>query len=272
MDSRTIVRGRFAGPARSVGAIFVLFVFVLPLVLLVSGSFHEPGRPPPPTPDLLPQPFSVRGYELAFQWGGLLRATLNSVIVALVTVPLSVLVASAAGFALTQIPRRARRLVLAGSVVGLMVPAAALLVPRFVIFKELGLTNTLVPLVAPALVGASPLYPLAFYLAFRALPQDLYDACRIEDLSPLRTWWKVAMPQTKPVTGAITALTFVLTWSNFLDPLVYVYDRDLFTLPIALRSLATLDPSDFPVFLAGAVLATAPALAVYAIAQRRFLR
>jgi multiple sugar transport system permease protein len=267
-----MVRGRFGGPARSVGALFVLLVFVAPLALLVSGSFHEPGQPPPPTPDLVPQPFSWRGYELAFQWGGLLRATVNSLIVALITVPLSVLVAALAGFALTQISARARWLVLAASVVGLMVPAAALLVPRFVVFKELGLTNTLVPLVAPALVGASPLYPLAFYLAFRALPRDLYDACRIEDLSPMRTWWRVAMPQVRPVTGAVAALTFVLTWSNFLDPLVYLYDRDLFTLPVALRSLAVLDPTDFPVFLAGAVLATAPALVVYAIAQRRFLR
>lgn len=272
MDNSTGVRGRLGGPARSVGSIFVLLVFVAPLLLLVSGSFHEPGRPPPPTPDLVPQPFSTRGYELAFAWGGLLRATWNSLLVAVVAVPLSVLVAALAGFALTQIAARGRRLVIVASVLGLMVPAAALLVPRFVVFKGLGLTNTLVPLVAPALVGTSPLYVLAFYLAFRALPRDLYDACRIEDLSPFRTWWKVAMPLARPVTGAVTALTFVLTWSNFLDPLVYVYDRDLFTLPIALRSLASLDPTDFPVFLAGAVIATAPALVVYAIAQRRFFR
>ena len=79
------------------------------------------------------------------------------------------------------------------------------------------------------------------------------------------------MPQVRPVTAAITALAFVTTWSNFLDPLVYVYDRDLFPLPLALRSLAALDPTDFPIFLAGAVFATVPALVIYAIAQRRFL-
>ncbi len=78
------------------------------------------------------------------------------------------------------------------------------------------------------------------------------------------------MPLVRPVTAAVTALAFVLTWSNFLDPLVYLYDRDLFTLPLALRSLATLDPTDFPVFLAGAVLATIPALVVFGLAQRRF--
>ncbi len=266
------MRGRFAGSARSLGALFVVVVFAPPLLLLLSGSLHRPGEPPKPTPDVIPDPLSTEGYALAFEWGGLLRATLNSVVVAAIAVPLSVLVASAAGFALTQIPRRIRNAVVGASVIGLMVPATALLVPKFAMFRWLNLTDTLAPLIAPALVGASPLYVLAFYLAFRAVPQDLYDACLIEDLSPAQTWWRVAMPQVRPVTSAVAALSFVLTWSNFLDPLVFVYDRDLFTLPLALRSLATLDPTNFPVFLAGAVLATVPAIIVYALAQRRFLK
>jgi multiple sugar transport system permease protein len=152
-----------------------------------------------------------------------------------------------------------------------MVPATALLVPRFAIFRGLGLTDTLAPLIAPALLATSPLYVLVYYLAFRAVPADLYDACRVEDLTPMQTWWRVAMPLVRPVTAAVAALTFVVTWSNFLDPLVYVYDRNLFTLPLALRSLATLDMTDYPIFLAGAVLATLPALLVFGVAQRRFL-
>ncbi|MEH0975151.1 carbohydrate ABC transporter permease [Micromonospora sp. CPCC 205546] len=275
------MRGRARGPSplpeaagrawRTLGAAFVLLVFVPPLLLLVSGSLTEPGLPPPPTPQLVPEPVSTTGYRQAVELGGLLRASLNSVLVAVVAVPLSVLVASLAGFALTRIAPRATAVVVAASLVALMVPATALLVPRFAVFRALGLTDTLVPLVAPALLGTSPLYVLVYHLAFRALPADLYDACLVADLSPLRTWWRVALPLVRPVTAGLTALTFVLTWSNFLDPLVYVYDRDLFTLPLALRSLSVLDPTNFPVFLAGAVLATAPALAVFVLAQRRFL-
>ncbi|MER7420566.1 carbohydrate ABC transporter permease [Micromonospora peucetia] len=256
---------------RTLGAAFVLLVFVPPLLLLVSGSFTEPGLPPPPTPQLVPEPVSTTGYQQAVELGGLVRASLNSVLVALVAVPLSVLVAALAGFALARVAPRVTGVVVAASLVALMVPATALLVPRFAIFRMLGLTDTLVPLVAPALLGTSPLYVLVYYLAFRALPAELYDACLVEDLSPVRTWWRVALPLVRPVTAGLTALTFVLTWSNFLDPLVYVYDRDLFTLPLALRSLSVLDPTNFPVFLAGAVLATVPALAVFVLAQRRFL-
>ncbi|GAA4683954.1 carbohydrate ABC transporter permease [Phytohabitans rumicis] len=256
---------------RSVGAVAVVAVFLPPLLMLVAGSLRRPGLPPPPGPQLLPDPMSAEGYTQAVDLGGLVRAGVNSVVVAAVAVPVSVLVAALAGFALTQLPRRLTAVVVVASLGALMAPATALLVPRFALFRTLGLTDTLAPLVAPALLATSPLYPLVYYLAFRALPADLYDACRLEDLSPLRTWWRVAMPLVRPVTAAIAALTFVLTWSNFLDPLVYVYDRDLFTLPLALRSLATLDPTNFPVFLAGAVLTTVPPLAVFVVAQRRFL-
>jgi multiple sugar transport system permease protein len=275
------VRGRPRGPSpyptrvaqawRTLGAVFVVLVFVPPLLLLVAGSLHEPGRPPSPTPQLIPDPLSTQGYESAVGIGGLFRATVNSLLVAAIAVPVSVLVASLAGFALARLRGRVVGVVVVASLLALMVPATALLVPRFALFRFLQVTDTLAPLVAPALVGTSPLYVLVYFLAFRALPAELYDASRIADVTPLRTWWRVGLPLVRPVTAAVTALTFVLTWSNFLDPLVYLYDRDRFTLPVALRSLSTLDRTDFPVFLAGAVLATIPALVVFGLAQRWFI-
>ena len=281
MGPVTTGRGRRRGPSpfpspaarlwRTLGAVFVVLVFVPPLLLLVSGSLTEPGQPPPPTPRLLPDPVSGAGYAQAVSLGALVRATVNSAVVAALAVPLSVLVASWAGFALARASRRVAAVVVGASLLALMAPATALLLPRFVIFRSLGLTDTLVPLIAPALLGASPLYVLVYYLAFRSLPADLYDACRLADLSPLRTWWRFALPVVRPVTAGLTALSFILTWSNFLDPLVYVYDRDLFTLPLALRSLSVLDPTNFPVFLAGAVVATVPPVVVFMLAQRWFL-
>jgi multiple sugar transport system permease protein len=280
IDANLRARGR-RGPSprrlrpargwRSFAAALVVLAFAPPLVLLVSGSLRRPGLPPPPLPELVPDPISADGYADAIEIGGLLRATVNSLVVVAVAVPLSVIVAALAGFALTQVSRRAAGTVIAASLVALVVPATALLVPKFALFRAAGLTDTLIPLIAPALLATSPLYPLVYYLAFRAVPSDLYDACRLADLTPLQTWWRVAMPLVRPVTAAIAAMTFVVTWSNFLDPLVYVYDRGLFTLPLALRSLATLDKTNVPVFLAGAVLATAPALVVFGLAQRTFL-
>jgi multiple sugar transport system permease protein len=275
-------RGRRHGPSpyptraargwRTFGAAFVVLAFVPPLLLLVAGSLRRPGLPPPRRPELVPDPVSTEGYARALDLGGLLRASVNSLVVVAVAVPVGVVVAALAGFAMTRVSKRIAGAVAVASLAALMMPATAVLVPKFALFRAAGWTDTLLPLMAPALIGTSPLYPLVYYLAFRALPSDLYDVCRMEDLTPLQTWWRVAMPMVRPVTGAIAALTFLVTWSNFLDPLVYVYDRSLFTLPLALRALSTLDPTNFPVFLAGAVLATVPALLVFALAQRTFLQ
>ena len=253
------------------GALAAGTLFALPLLLLVSGSLRPAGSPPPPTPELVPDPASTGSYSTAIDLGGLAQATAVSLLVAAIAVPLSVLVASWAGFAMTRASRRVTALLVGASLVALMVPITALLVPRFALYRMLGLTDTLVPLILPALVATSPFYVLVYYVAFRAVPRDLYDASLLADVSPLRMWWRVAMPLVRPVTIAIAGLVFVLTWSNFLEPLVYVYDRDLFTVPLALRSLSTLDPTDYSVFLAGAVLASIPALVLFGVAQRRFL-
>ncbi len=261
-----------AGGWRTFGALAAATLFALPLVLMVSGSLRPRGTAAPPTPELMPSPASVDSYRSAIELGGLGRAGLVSLAVAALAVPLSVLVASWAGFAMTQLSRRSATVLAVASVVALMVPVTALLVPRFVLYRLLGLTDTLVPLVLPALLATSPFYVLVYYLAFRAVPGDLFDAARLADLSPLQTWWRVAMPLVRPVTAAVAALIFVLTWSSFVEPLVYLYDRDLFTVPLALRSLSTLDRSDHPVFLAGAVLASIPALLLFVVAQRGFLQ
>ena len=185
--------------------------------------------------------------------------------------PLAVLVASWAGFALLLLAGRTRLVLLAVSFAALMVPATALLVPRFTLYRWLGVTDTWVPLVAPALLGLSPFYVLLFYWSFRRLPAELVEAARLEDVKPFTMWRRLAMPLVRPVTVAVALLAFIASWGNFLDPLVYVFDPDLYTLPLGLRSLAVLDRTNYPVLLAGAVIATVPVVAAFAVAQRFFL-
>jgi multiple sugar transport system permease protein len=201
----------------------------------------------------------------------LARHTLNSLIVAALTVPPAVLVASLAGFALLLVAGRTRAAVVGLSFAALMVPATALLVPRFALFRWLGLTDTWVPLIAPALLGLSPFYVLLFYWSFRRLPPELLEAARLEGMGPLAIWRRVAMPLVRPVTVAVALLAFIASWGNFLDPLIYLFDTDLYTLPLGLRSLTSLDRTNYPVLLAGAVVATTPVVAAFAIAQRYFL-
>jgi multiple sugar transport system permease protein len=238
---------------------------------MVSGSLREPGTPPPRTPELVPRPLSTTSYEQAFDLVDLARYTVNSLVVATLTVPLAVLVASWAGFAFLLVGRRARSVLIGLSFAALMVPLTALLVPRFVLFRWLELTDTWVPLVAPALLGLSPFYVLLYYWSFRRLPLELFEAARLEGMQPFAMWRRLAMPLVRPVTVAIGLLAFIATWGNFLDPLIYLFDPDLYTLPLGLRSLESLDRTNYPVLLAGAVVATVPVIVAFAVAQRYFL-
>ena len=259
------------GGLRQPAAIALAVVFLLPLWFMVSGSLREPGTAPPRSPELVPRPLSTASYDRAFDLVDLGRHAVNSLIVAALTVPLAVLVASWAGFALLLVGGRTRALLIGLSFASLMVPATALLVPRFALFRWLGLTDTWAPLVAPALLGLSPFYVLLFYWSFRRLPAELFEAARLEGMKPLAMWRKLGMPLIRPVTIAIALLAFIASWGNFLDPLIYLFDPDLYTLPLGLRSLEVLDRTNYPVLLAGAVFATAPVVAAFVVAQRYFL-
>ena len=256
---------------RQIPAALVALGFVLPLVFMVTGSLRRPGLPPPRTPELLPDPVVFGNYGQVFELVDLGRYTVNSLIVAAVAVPIAVLAAAWAGFAMSQLSPRVTSWLVAVSFVALIVPLTALLVPRFAIFRTLGLTDTYVPLIAPALLGMSPFYVLVFYWSFRRIPRELYEACRLEGMTPFQMWRRLGMPLVRPVTAGVALLAFIFSWGNFLDPLIYLFDPGLYTLPLGLRSLATLDRTNYPLLLAGAVVATAPVIAAFAVAQRFFL-
>jgi multiple sugar transport system permease protein len=258
-------------------AIAIAILFLLPLYFMLSGSLREAGLPPPRTPELVPSPLAWGNYERAFDLVDIPRYTLNSLIVVAFAVPLTILTASWAAFAMSRLSRRWAGALIVVSLVALMVPLTALLVPRFVMFRHLQLINNpdwfpYIPLIAPAIMGTSPFYVLLYYWSFKRLPQELFEASRLEGLGPFATWWRVAMPLVRPVTVAVGVLAFVFTWGNFLDPLIFLSDQEEFTVPLGLRALSVLDRTNFPLLLAGSVAATLPVILAFLYVQRYFLQ
>jgi multiple sugar transport system permease protein len=263
---------RQPGGWRHLPALLVAVLFVVSLWFMVAGSLRPAGLPPPRTPELLPSELAFDNYGRAFDLVPIPRQMANSLIVAAFAVPLTVLFGSWAGFAMSQLSRRAAGVMVGASLVALMIPVTAMLVSRFAMFRTVGLTDTYVPLIAPALLGTSPFYVLLFYWSFRRLPFELFEAARLEGVGWLGVWRRVAMPLVRPTTVAVSVLAFVFTWSNFLDPLIYLFDPAKFTVPMGLRSLSTLGRQDVPLLLAGAVAATLPVVAAFLYVQRYFLQ
>ena len=242
-----------------------------PLTFLVLGAFHAPGTVPPSGWDVLFFEPTLAAFERAFEVVPLDRQMLNSLLVVAVAVPISILVASWAGFALAQLPDRRRHRAVGIVLILLVVPASAVWVPKFVLLSNVGLTDSLAALMLPALAATTPFAVLLFFWAFRRVPRELFDAAQVEGLTALSTW-RLLAPLVRPTTIAVGAIVFALNWSNFIDALLYLYSPDQWTLPLGLRQLASLGPTDVPTILAGALVIAVPPVAAFALVQRRFLQ
>jgi multiple sugar transport system permease protein len=249
-------------------SVLVLAVFSAPVTLAFLGSLRPMGSPPPLTIDLIPEGADLSNYEELAGRDAIRRQAVNSLLVAAISLPVGILVASWAGFAIARLPRRAALFLLGLALVAAMIPVTALLVGRLVLFRLSGLTDTPLPLMAPALLGVSPLLVLLFAWSYFTIPREIYDLAREAGLGPLRTWWQVALPMRIDVAGVAAAVAFMISWGNLLDPLLYVYDERWFTLPLGLASLAELPPTDQGLMLAAAVFAIAPVLVTAFVAQR----
>lgn len=260
------------GRARAAVGIALAVVFVLPLLFMALVSLRSPGLPPPDGFELTPADPSLGSYRSAFLLVPLWRQVGNSLIVAAVAVPVTVLFASWGGFAIVTASSRWRKILLAATVGAMLVPVSALWVPRFVMLKWAGLTDTLWSLMTPALMATSPFYVLVFALAYHHVPRHLYDAARLDGWSPFQIWRRVAVPLTRPATFAVAVLAFVAHWSNFVDPLLYIQSPENGTLPLGLRALQTLEPQNFPILLAASTVAVVPSVVAFLAAQRAFFR
>ena len=257
--------------ARAAVRVLVIVLFLAPVAFMASGSLRRIGLPPPKGFEVIPAEATLSAYGELGEQLPLGTMVINSLLVVAVAVPVTVVVASWAGFALSQLRRRSRRTILIIAVAVLLIPLPMLWVARFVGYVRIGVIHSLIPLMAPALAATTPFTVLLAYRAFTRVPQELFDAARAEGAGALRTWWKIGLPLVGATTTAIAAIAFTVHWGNYLEALLYVFGRSHQTLPLGVGKLAHLDPVDLPIMLAGAVIITLPPVLALFLAQRKLL-
>jgi multiple sugar transport system permease protein len=251
--------------------VLVAVLFLLPLLWMVTASLRQPGLPPPQSVEWLPASPSTGNYVAIFELLPFGRYLLNSLAVVALAVPLTIVSASLAGFAMAGLERRSRAALVVLSVALLMVPVTATWLTRFLLLRWVGLTDSLLALVLPALAGSSPLFVLIYYWAFRRVSAEVFEMAHLDGAGPFTAWRRIGLPAVLPASVAVAVLTFILYWSDFISPLLYLRDQDLYTLPLGLRQLQQLDPTDWPLLMAGAVLLTVPAILFFMLVQHLFL-
>ena len=263
---------RLAGlAAHHAASLAIAFIFLLPLAWMVSSSLRQPGLPPPRTVEWLPHPLAWSNYGRIFEIVPLGSYALNSLMVAAAAVIVTLVTASWAGLGMALAGPRWRRRWVALAIGLLLVPVGAVWLPRFVLFTWLRLTNTYGALLAPALMGSSPLFVLLFYWSYRRVPAEVFESARLDGAGPLAIWRWVALPLSVPTLVAVAVLTFWLYWSDFINPLLYLKSPSLYTLPIGVRQLQQLNRTNWPLLMAAAVVATAPTILLFLGVQRFLL-
>jgi multiple sugar transport system permease protein len=255
---------------RHLPAALLAALFLLPLLVMVSGSLRPAGLPPPQGVEVIASSPTLDSYRRLPELVPLWTWLRNSTVVVALAVPITVLVASWAAFGMRLLPARLRRTAVLITLAVLLVPVTAVWTTRFAVFDAVSLVDTYGPLIAPAFAATTPFYVLVYLWSFTGLPESHLEAARLEGASSWRLWRAIAMPQARLATLAVAVLAFAVHWANFIDALLYIDSQSLYTLPLGLRLLQLLNPTDFPLLMAAAVIATVPPVAVFLLAQRLF--
>lgn len=253
------------------GALIVTILFLLPLFWALVNSLRAVGAPPPNTIEWWPREAAWENYSQIFEMLPFSRYLVNSLLVVSIAIPATLTTASLAGFSMAQLPERPQRILITFSVVVMMIPAASVWLARFHILRWLGLLDTLWALIVPAFAASSPLFVLLFFWNFRRIPLEVFEAARLEGASALSIWWRLALPMARPTITGVALLTFVLYWSDFVSPVLYIFDPAWYTLPVGLQIVKQLDATNWPLLMAGAVIMTLPVILLFGSMQRFFL-
>ena len=221
-------------------------------------------------PELWPDRFHWGNYVETWRVVPFGQYIVNSVLVAGGSVLANVVLASLAAYPLARMEFTGKTFLFILILSTMMVPEQVIMIPLYGIALEAGLVNTLIGVVLPFSVSAFGIFLMRqFYLT---IPRDLEDAAVIDGCSPLRIWWSILVPLSRPAIATLTVFTFVGTWSRFLWPLVILQESEKFTLPVGLAYLMGTFSSNFKYVAAGAVITILPVLAVYWFMQRYFIQ
>jgi cellobiose transport system permease protein len=258
-----------AGPFTYVLLVLSAVVSMFPLYwTLVAGSHsnHDIASTPPP---FLPNSSIFENFKLALQQAPLLKAIVNSVIVASCVTIGTVLFCTLAGFAFAKLRFRGKG-VLLGLVVGtMMVPTQLGIIPLFILIAQLHWVNQLQAVVLPTLVSAFGVFFMRQYLT-QALPDELLEAGRVDGASTLRIFWSIVVPVARPAMAVLGMLTFLTAWNDFFWPIIAL-TSDNPTVQVALAGLGTGYVPQRSIIMAGTLLGTLPVLVVFLVLGKQIV-
>lgn len=216
----------------------LMVVVLYPQVWMLLGSFKTQSEFLSDPALSLPKTWQFDNYVAALTNGDVARNYLNSIIVTIPSVLLIVFIGVAAGYALEVMIWKGRNAVLLYVLAGIMVPGQMILVPLFIVYFRLGLTNTMLPMIITYTVMGLPLTMFLMATYFRAVPREIFEAATVDGSGPLRSFFLIGMPMMKNAILTVGLVQFFSVWNDLLIALTFTTKPELATIQVGLLSLS----------------------------------
>ena len=268
--TKTVGRSPWARPLQYLALFAYMCFLAFPLLFLLTTAFKTPRELQSPDAGLLPQQLNFDNFTSAIEKADLYTAAGNSLLVAVTTTLVVTVVALPAAYALVRFRTKMRAVATGWILLSQVFPFILIIIPLFLLLKNIGLVNTLLGLVLVYAVWSLPfsLWMLQGYVA--AIPVELEEASAVDGAGRLKTLRKVVLPLLAPGLVATSLFTFINSWNEFFFALVLIQDPDMQTLPLALaRFVGAEGQVQLGQLAAAALLACIPSLVFFLLIQKR---
>jgi multiple sugar transport system permease protein len=240
-----------------------------PFIWMILTSFKTMGESMATPPTFLPKKWLTSSYSDVVDKIPFIDLYINTGLLILFRVICAVVFSSMAGYALAKLKFKGKTLVMGLVLTQLMMPSQVFIIPQYQMLAKIGMLNTVFALVFPGLVSAFG----TFFLRqnYLSIPNDLMEAARLDGCNPFQIFLLVLMPLTKTSMAALAVFTAVFAYGDLMWPLIVNTDLDMMTLSAGLSTLRGQFNTNYPVLMAGSLLAMLPMIVLYLFFQKQFI-
>lgn len=248
----------------------VSFIMIVPFLWMINTSFKESTKIF--TFQWLPDPFRWQNYLDVLEKTPFHLFYFNSIYIAVLVTIGTIFFGSLAGYAFAKLSFRGSSFLFLCLLSTMMIPVEVITIPLFLLMRDLGLINTHVPLIAIPILGPAGVFGVFVMRQFFLLvPKELEEAAKLDGCSYIRIYWNIMLPLAKPAIATLTIFTFLTSWNEFYEPLIYINSKELMTLPLALALFTDEVGTKWELLMSASVMATLPLLVVFFFAQKQFI-
>ena len=254
--------------------ILVSRVFCFPVLYLIFTGFKTPQETVAFPPTLIPKKWTLSAYEEGLSSGIFSKYLLNSIFVSGMVVIGTVSSAALVGFGFARLRSRMKNFLFMLVLATMMIPSSVTLIPVYSIYSKIGWIDTYLPLIVPAFTGGGAFSIFLIKQFFEAIPNELVESSKIDGAGWFTIFWKMFLPNSKPVLLVVIIFAFVNSWNDFFAPLIFLINPEKFTVAIGLNTFRNSYGAamDIAPLMAMATLSVLPILLLFVFAQKYFVQ